>query len=642
MRVVRRIYVYLVAIASLEVVIWGLVTLARTIVKESPLVGGGFVLASGLSLVLVGLPILGLHWWLAQRDAVRDEEERTSQVRAVFLYAVRLFTLIPVTYAVLAILSRLVGTLLKLDASGTIGYGQTLADNLIAIIVNGVAWYYFERVLKTDWRANLAESVLPDVRRLSRYIWVLYGLVLMLIGLQQVLSFIFFISRTAVIADNSWIGNALSFLLVGAPLWVWNWRIVVRSLEQAQERRSILRLAVLYLLSLAGIITLLSAAGVFITGILNWAFGDGTFVLDLLNEYKGSLSTALTAAFVYFYFGGVLNRELEEISDLLWRSALKRFYNYILAFLGNLTTFFGIWWLVGTVVELAFGKTTWGGGLRENLSVGLSCLVIGLPLWLRTWPKMQAEAVLQNELGDHARRSIIRKVYLYLILFMTVIGVMVTAGMLLYLVFNNVLGIESDPNFWLDFVQRLQSLGLIGLWLVYHLWMLIQDGRVIQQALKTRHTAFPALILQTGEDAFGNEVVLALRRIAPDVPVTVRKLETEPLDESLEAARVIVLPADLALNPPEALRLWLQGFSGQKVVVPFSASNWTWLGLGNKSVYDMAKETALAIRQLAEGQTPKPLAQANTWTVLGYVFGALFALQLLFFLITFGISLFVD
>src|SRR5690606_14161463 len=103
MSTVRRLYFYALTLISIEVVIWGAVNLLRTIVSRG-LVGGGSLLATGLSLVLVGTPIFLLHWRAAQKDAREEAEEQASRIRAVFLYAVLAAALIPIVYAVLALL----------------------------------------------------------------------------------------------------------------------------------------------------------------------------------------------------------------------------------------------------------------------------------------------------------------------------------------------------------------------------------------------------------------------------------------------------------------------------------------------------------------------------------------------------------
>ncbi|MDP3184211.1 MAG: DUF5671 domain-containing protein, partial [Anaerolineales bacterium] len=107
MRTVRRLYFYAVAFISLEVVLWGLIGLLRTTFSPDAIGGGAERLAQALALILVGVPVFGLHWWVAQRGARADMDERASGLRAFFLYAALLGTLIPIVQNFLALLNRL-------------------------------------------------------------------------------------------------------------------------------------------------------------------------------------------------------------------------------------------------------------------------------------------------------------------------------------------------------------------------------------------------------------------------------------------------------------------------------------------------------------------------------------------------------
>src|SRR5512138_2561574 len=107
MKSIRRLYFYLVAFISIEVVLWGLVGLLRSVVDRT-VAGGADALARALALILVGVPIFLIHWLWAQRAAARDDEERTAALRAVFFYAILLATLIPVVQNLLSFIDRAV------------------------------------------------------------------------------------------------------------------------------------------------------------------------------------------------------------------------------------------------------------------------------------------------------------------------------------------------------------------------------------------------------------------------------------------------------------------------------------------------------------------------------------------------------
>ena len=632
MRTIRRFYFYLVAFISLEVVVWGAISLARTLFENLP--GGNTnQLATGLSLVLVGAPIFLLHWLIAQHDAQHDEEEHASRLRAVFLYAARLATLIPVVQNVLALLSRPLLALVGVSTTqALIGAGQSVWDNLAAMLINLVAWYYFERVLNADWKAAPATgSLLADVRRLYRFIWVLYSLVYAITGVVLILRYIFDNAQTLNRVEAGWLGNGLAWVLVGVPLWVYTWRSVQRLVDSpagSGERPSTLRLSVLYLLALGGVGVTLSSVGVVLAYVLRWVFGETQNLEGFLYFHNLALSVGITFAILWAYYGRILQAEISLEPDAMRQSGLRRLYAYILALAGNGVTFFGAWWLLSVLVDLLFGSLTGPQLLRTRVSTGLASLLVGLPVWLSYWPRMQAEAAWLTDQGDHARRSLVRKIYLYLVLFLTVVGGMASAGALFFLVLNAVLG-NPAPDFWLTFFQRLQTLLIVVVWLLYHLAALRRDARFAQRALSDRHANYPVVIFDNEAGAFAGELAPMLLRQMPRLPVAVHLLGLEPWNDDLSAARLVVLPLDLATRPPEALRLWLQGFSGKRILVPVPVENWVWLGTQAKTLRELAQATAQAVRQVAEGQPVRPPTPNSPWVIAGYILAGLFGLEIL-------------
>ena len=194
MKSIRRLYFYLVAFISIEIVLWGLVGLLRSIVDDT-VSGGADALAQALALILVGVPIFLIHWLWAQRASARDEEEKTASLRAAFLYAILLGTLIPVVQNLLAFIDRSLvqAAGLEVDRAFRAFSEQSLADNLIAILMNGIVAAYFWNVLRHEWETITDSENFSEVRRLYRYIWMLYGLLMTVFGAQQILRYLFYI-----------------------------------------------------------------------------------------------------------------------------------------------------------------------------------------------------------------------------------------------------------------------------------------------------------------------------------------------------------------------------------------------------------------------------------------------------------------
>lgn len=629
MRTIRRLYFYTVVFVSLEVVLWGLIGLARSIFCTTGAVCNvSALLARSLALILVGLPVFGLHWWLAERFARQDEEEHASGIRAFFLYGVLLATLIPILQNVLSLLDRLALQAVGLSSyHAFLGPNQTWSDNLIAVVMNAVVAAYFVTVLRADWKAIQAKESFADLRRLYRHVWLIYSLVLVVAAVQQLLHFILniFPQASGIIYRASG-AHGVALALVGVPVWFFVWKTMRDSLAEGPERDSLLRLGVLYLLSLAGVITVLSSGGVIVYVLLRLIFGEQMSTVDLLRNITGPLSIAIPLAGIWAYYGHWLGRAMSETPDAPRRAGMRRLYAYLLAVVGLGASFIGLAMLLSFVVDLVISSRTWGTALRSSLSASLATLVVGLPLWWSTWRPMQAEALAEGDSGDHARRSIVRKVYLYLALFVGVIGGMISAVSLLYTLLVALLSGSSGGLLRnaLDAVQLLFLFAGLGL---YHGLTLGRDGKIASRALADRHAAYPVWIFDTG-DGFGEAALAALRKQAPHLPAAVQTA-AKPAGKGA-APKAVILPSDLALDPPEPLRKWLAKFDGRRLVVPRAAPGWFVVGQSANLPFN---QTALAVRQLAEGQEVRPQGGTPGWQIVLYILAALIGLPIVISLI---------
>lgn len=631
MRTIRRLYFYAVALISLEVVIWGLIGLLRSIFS-SGLVNTADVLAQALALVLVGVPIFLFHWLWTQRAAAKDEEERTASLRAIFFYAVLIGTLIPVVQNLLAFLNRVALGVSDLPASrALLGGSQTWQDNLIAIFINGVVALYFWNILRNEWKSLPETENFADVRRLYRYLWLLYSLLMTVYGAQQILRYIFYVPSPAYLlgeVGREMFVNGLSLLLVGTPLWVYTWRICQDALAVSAERESNLRLGVLYLLSLGGVITVLSAGGTLLDIILRRLLGETMTGYEFLQQIGGPISLGVPLAGVWAYYGGWLRRQIQFEPDPAQRAGKRRLYYYILSALGLGATFIGVALVFSFVIDLLTFNAFWGDSLRSRLAAALSTLIVGLPLWLLTWRPMQAEALADGEAGEHARRSTIRRTYLYLALFVGVIGGMISAVALVYQLVNALLSGDPPDDFLPTLLNAAQLLALFAVLLVYHLNSMRRDSALTDQSLEERQKSFPVLLINPGNEALVQAVKSAMQKHAPDVPLVIQTIS----DVDVVEAKAVILPASLALNPPEGLRKWLQGFSGEKIVLTEAVPGWVMSAL-------TPEQAARSARQAAEGEEVRLSRPSPAWNVLQTIAVVIVGIQLLFFLFAIGISL---
>lgn len=636
MSTVRRLYFYGLALISVEVIVWGVINLLRTIFSSGFI--GGSLLASGLSLVLVGIPIFLLHWRVAQRDAARDIEERSSRIRPVFLYAALASTLLPGVYAILALINRAAVSLLgALASQAWFGGDGTPVDNLIALLINAVAFAYFWSVLRKDWKADIPENFLADTRRLYRYMWVLIGLTMTVSGVFNLLRFLFSSPGDSVTDNSLLLAGAVSLLIVGAPLWSYSWWSVQAALVEPEERGSLLRLVVLYLISLVGVIGVLSTAGSALKSLIDWITGDANTLWTFFQGNSAELGALIPLAVMWWYYSRILNREVAAVPDQPRREALRRLYHYILSALGLAVTFFGALNLVNFLTQMIFSDQNLIGSLRSSLSESIAALLVGLPLWLVNWRRMQDESASLDDTGDHSRRSVLRKAYLYLALFLFVLGAMIFTGQMLYTLLNALLS-QPEQGLALEVSRMFLALVIDVALLVYHWRALRSDGLTEQRSLDRLHAAFPTLVILDEaatpagifEQNFAQALTQILARTAPRLPMAVHSIERGAPDDALLNAKVILLPASLVMEPPESLRLWLDEFHGKRMLIPFTQAGWIWLGQTEKRPQELAREAAQSLRQMAEGESLRAPLPNNPWTVAGFILGGIFGLLLLF------------
>lgn len=636
MRTIRRLYFYLVSFITFEVVLWGLIGLLRSILSTSEISAGGDALAQALSLTLVGVPIFALHWIWAQRTSAADEEEHTSSLRAIFLYGALLATLIPITQNALALIDRTLLTVSDLEPYRAIfGGSQTWVDNIIAILLNAVAAAYFINVLRKDWATLSDPENFADVRRIYRYIWLLYSLLMVVFGTQQIVRFLLYIPPKILgLISRDIFVNGLSLLLVGAPIWFFSWKTCQNALLQKGERDSLLRLGVFFLLTLGGVATVLSTSGSVLDIFLRWVLGEYMTVSTFVSRISGAVSVALPLGIVWAYYGHWLHHDIDTFGDETRRHGLRRLYYYILALAGLVTAFVGMALLVSFIIDVAIGRQLWGSDLRSRVSAALATLIVGLPLWLMTWPRMQERALSQGTSGGFARRSVARKTYLYLVLFASVIGGMISAVTVIFRLLQAALGSQVlDVTGLLD---ALQLLTLFIIVLVYHLRCLRADGNDTARALVERHEKFHALAFERVGSGFGESLRLSTRKQAQGLHLTVLAADAEISKEDA-SARAIILPSDLVVNQPESLRNFLATFDGPIIVSPVEHPRIMW-STGPKP----SDATALTLRQLSEGQEVRQSSGGTSaWMVVVYIFAALFGLEVLMMLLSLGISLVV-
>ncbi|MEA3351809.1 MAG: DUF5671 domain-containing protein [Chloroflexota bacterium] len=643
MKTIRRLYRYIVAFISLEVVLWGLIKLARATFAGEIIGGNVSQLAGSLSLILVGGPVFLLHWLPAQRSAQEDEEEYSSRIRAFFLYGALLATLIPIAQNALGLIDRAWLQLFQLSTqSAILVHSRNWIDNIIAIIMNGLIAGYIYYIKQKIWEEPPSGKAFAETRRLYRYLWVLYSLAMLVAGISQVLQYTITLAETIGSGPQAALANGLSLLIIGTPLWVFAWRQVQACLDHPGERKSLLRLIILYALSLIGVGGVLVPAGLVLDAVFLAMLGKSFSLIDFLTEISKPLSIGIPLGGVWFYYGRTLRDEIAILPKSPRRAGLRRIYFYIMAFFGLAAAFLGLHMLLSYLIDLAVGDTLPGNNmLRERLAAALATLLVGTPLWSFSWRPMLKQSAQDGESGDHARRSLVRKIYLYLVLFAGVIGVMASAGGLIFELLSALFG-DHAPNLLRESLALTETLIMFALLLAYHWNAIRSDNRLAEHSLAARHAEFPVLILAPEIGTFTESIINALKKETESLPVVVHQIENGAPDKSLSDAKAVIIPSELSTSPPEAIRLWLQDFDGERVVIPTPVENWHWVFASGRELSACARQAAKMIRHLAEGEDISQSQGTSTWQIVLYILAGMIGLPLVFSLVGTLISFLLD
>lgn len=220
----------------------------------------------------------------------------------------------------------------------------------------------------------------------------------------------------------------IAVIVIGLPFflvhWLWAQRLANRDLD---ERASFIRSLYLYALLSAFFGAFIANAFNLLAALLQLLLGVSPASASFLGGVApSSLESLLNAAIamivllaLWFYHALIVGSDAKAAPEADLSGAVRRLY--ILGFSGVGLTMFAIgtsqvlrWILyqVGSGIELGAAES--GGLLDEFARLG-----VGIPVWLLFWAWAQR---LFDEPNEEERESTLRKVYLYLVVFVAALG----------------------------------------------------------------------------------------------------------------------------------------------------------------------------------------------------------------------------
>lgn len=516
-------------------------------------------LAGALAALLTGLPILVYHEVLLYRT----RNDTLKLLRWLYGYIVSAAGMIALAIGTI--------TILRWGFDTVSGSRYRIPEPAALLIIGAVVWIYYRFIVMRQ-----CDTPIGILQRLYTFSFSGLGLTLATLGFIGVQEWLF--SR---LLGNSLarLPDALALLITGLPMWLGFWvSAQIRFAKGGdEEQKSDLRKAYLY------VVIYLAVNSVVITTAL---LINGTLRVLLRLPTEGGLGLLLAiiiaTAALWAYHAFVLRSDIKRAGESKLQSGMERLYWYVIAAVGLLALVIGLAGDVNVLVrsiQQGFDSTQ-----REPLAGFTATWLAGLPVWLMGWIPAQRRALRKDDIGADARRSILRKIYLYFYWLSSVLSVLFNAIVIVYQMLTLLLGVLAGSNI-LDTITSLgQSIGfvVIGavLW-VYHFFVLRGDNKfskLEQEAVDQKDLeAWQALrvIIMSEDDSFASTIQDELKKLLPHLSPEIIRFPIADADSEsrLAVADAIVTPWTLAQQPHIA------NSPAHKIIVPTPLKDGTWIGL---------------------------------------------------------------
>lgn len=641
---VRRWYIYLVCAISLQGVVWAIIALLRNlfIYGVDPI-----AVAFQIAVVIVGLPVYLAHWLWGQRLVQREDEERGAVLRRFYLYGMMAAFLGPFTANAFDLIRRLLGGISDYQSYGylQLSFGEAILFHVLTMSVLAPMWFYHQRTINEDARILPEIGGSATVRRLYVLGFSATGLVLTTMAIIHLIRWIMLQFSSSVLRNIGLpvgLTDEITRLVIGVPLWVifWRWAGKLYSGPSEEERASALRKFYLYGAVFIGAMTAVANA----TGLLAGVFRR---VLSMPPEggmgFYQPLPVIIGMAVLWAYHALVLRDDAEQVLEVPRQAGVRSLYLYLIAAIGLSALLIGLSGDISVIIR-ALGEG-FGTSLRGEFSWFTAAIIAGLPVWIIPWRQAQIEAEEISPAGESARRSVVRKIYLYFYLFVASMTVLSSTVYIVFRVLSLVLGGES-----LNVTELGQAISFsliaVGVWL-YHGRILQGDRRISQSEKADNLTALKMSIVDIRDGRFGRALVDELKREMPDFTLEPIVLNSESrtgedtgegqeavVNELTEAGLiigpwVITMPGggDGAVSADIAHAVATS--SARKLLVPREVDGWDWAGVERWKADDLLRQTVHAVKQIAAGEMVKVLRPLGAGTIIAIIIGVFFLLILL-------------
>ncbi len=614
---IRRWYLYAVSGITLQAVTWAVIGLLRGL-----LAGAGAALPQStslqLSVVLIGLPIFGLHWRWVQREAGAAELTLRNEARPVYVHVMLLAFVVPWLFSAFWLIEAGLQQLPNTN-SASLFPDATAGESVVALLVlTGMLWYF--NAQRLHLAARFADDVFYcGVQRLAALLLAFFSLSVALSNAASLLGWLLFelSPQPAGLVFAALPRAEVAALLTGTGAWLLAWRFAQRLFAggAVAERQSVVRKLYLYVLLFAGMFTTVTNLALVLGGALRALLG-----LPAAGDWQPLAAAVIVFGFIWAYHAAVLRADDAQAQLLGGQLVVRRLYLYLAAALGLGAVLVGLGGLLTVLIRWPYESDQ-----REPLALFIATLLAGLPVWALAWRAVQSAAHASAE----ERHSSLRRGYLYFFLLLAALGVLTSTVFVVARLINLMLSVNVQEV--LPGTAQAVGYGLLSaaLWLVQQ--RLLAADRAVEDALaQTALAGQRAILLLPPGDAFTHALQSALQAAHPGLQVLVQSAAP---DAALPDSGLLLLPATLAARIPAGVRALL---------LPLPVPGADWVALEPAREQELLRHAVSAVTQVLAGEPVRPLRGWTVGTVLAVASGGLLLLALLAIPLVLGITMLLD
>jgi uncharacterized membrane protein YozB (DUF420 family) len=303
------------------------------------------------------------------------------------------------------------------------------------------------------------------------------------------------------------LASSLPAIVCGVALWAAAWFRAERAVRAGAMAPAARRIAVYVVIAVSALIVLFGLTSD-IALVLARALGDRTTDESLGREIGTSLPFAVVFAVVWWYHRRVVEGDAARETEAARAAGIRRAYYYLVAAIGIAMAAIGAAGAIGAV------GSGWLGLMNHDAretATWIALVLVGGPAWAFHWHA-------SKRLDDDERRSLQRRVYLYLAILGSVAAMLVFASALLFNLLKGVLAFRFDLAQWHDLWHFSVDTAVAAFALAWH-FRLVRADRAALAARGLEETYHVTLLVKAADRAAAQARVAAALEGQADITV---------------------------------------------------------------------------------------------------------------------------